>query len=383
MIIGIDASRAFGTARTGTENYSYHLITHMLRLTEARKHQFVLFVRAKTITPSELIRSGVQIVEIKLPYLWTQVGLAAATWQHKLDILWVPAHTLPILRNPRVRTVVTIHGLEYEWLPEYRNWFQRWYLPLSTQYAVGNADSLIAVSKFTQKQLVNRLNADIKRINVIHEGVDFGKSASRFMDTSSRQKVLNSWKLHDKGYILFVGTIQPRKNLAFLIEVYAQIDLQLRKQSKLVIAGSQGWMAEEVYLAPQIYGVSENVVFTGRVSEEELKALYQGALVYVQPSITEGFGLPVLEAMASLVPVVSSDGGALPEVVGNAGLVLPVCDNQNPNQKSVIVAKWVDGLTKVLSNPRLRERLIAAGKWRLREFGWDVAARSTLDYLVK
>jgi glycosyltransferase involved in cell wall biosynthesis len=135
-------------------------------------------------------------------------------------------------------------------------------------------------------------------------------------------------------------------------------------------------MSEEIYATPGKVGIEDEVIFTGRVSDPDVAALYQGALCYVQPSITEGFGLPILEAMAWGIPVVSSDGGALPEVVGEAGLVLPLGKKDG-------VALWVEGLSKMITQPRLRERLAAAGKWRVREFGWDKAARETLKELAR
>lgn len=174
MIIGVDASRAFISDKTGTENYSYHLINHLIRLPESRKHQFVLFTRPNAQLPPELAAyTHVLVKEIKWRYLWTQLGLAWQTWKKPhLDVLWVPAHTLPILRNPKVKTVVTIHGLEYRWLPEYKNLLQRWYLPLSTFYAVKRADQLIAVSQFTAQQLIKELRTNAKNIKVIPEGVE-------------------------------------------------------------------------------------------------------------------------------------------------------------------------------------------------------------------
>jgi hypothetical protein len=135
MVIGIDSSRAFVTDKTGTENYSYYLIKEMLRLPESRAHTFVLFTRLNSILPSEITGYSNVIVKIvRWKYLWTQVGLAWETWRKysvysipytvykNLDILWIPAHTLPVLRNPKIKTVVTIHGLEYKWLPEYKNY---------------------------------------------------------------------------------------------------------------------------------------------------------------------------------------------------------------------------------------------------------------------
>src|SRR3989344_2044970 len=162
---------------------------------------------------------GVILKEIPLPYLWTQAGLAARTWIDGLDVLWVPAHTLPVLRKPGIKTVVTIHGLEYEWLPAYENWLQRWYLPLSTQYAVHAASKIIAVSEFTKQELIRRLQARPGKITVVHEGYDPTFSLA----SANEQSVLKTYKLKPKSYLLFVGTVQPRKNLKRLIEVFSRL----------------------------------------------------------------------------------------------------------------------------------------------------------------
>ncbi len=120
MVIGIDCSRAFVKERTGTENYSYHLISEMLRLITSSEYSFVLFVRPNVIIPQWIEELGnVEVVIIKYRYLWTQVGLAMATWRRIHDVFWVPAHTFPVLRNPKVNTVVTIQGLEYNLLSDY------------------------------------------------------------------------------------------------------------------------------------------------------------------------------------------------------------------------------------------------------------------------
>jgi glycosyltransferase involved in cell wall biosynthesis len=373
MVIGIDSSRAFLSDKTGTENYSYHVIKEMLRLPESRLHTFVLFIRPNSILPQEIVGySNVIVKVIKLPYLWTQLGLAWETWRGTpLEVLWVPAHTLPLLRNSKVKTVVTIHGLEYQWLPEYKNLLQKWYLPLSTIYAANAATKLIAVSKFTQNQLVEELHTIPKKIKVIHEGVEFGGgevSQEQMKATLKKQGLLKD------GYILFVGTVQPRKNLEALIKAFADYARSFPDQ-KLVIAGSLGWMAEEILNAPTRYGVSEKVVFTGRVTDSELNALYRQALMYVQPSITEGFGLPVLEAMNSGLAVISSNGGALSEIVGTAGMIVKLGEN--------FVTALTETMVKVGSDQKLRRKLSAAGKKRVKDFTWVKAAKETLQLLLK
>jgi glycosyltransferase involved in cell wall biosynthesis len=374
MIIGIDCSRAFVSERTGTENYSYHLITQLLQLPEAKSHTFVLFTRPNALIPDSLQQNNVVIRPIKFRYLWTQLGLAWATWHApKLDILWVPAHTLPLWRMPGIKTVVTIHGLEYQWLPEYKNLLQRWYLPLSTYYAARSADALIAVSTFTKNQLTKEIHTNANKITVIQEGVE---TESRFNQPTKAQasSVLEKYDLADQRYILFVGTVQPRKNLEALIEAFTRVGKEF-PDLKLVIAGGVGWMAEAVLSAPTHNRIPEKVIFTGRVSDLELAALYGHAQLYVQPSLTEGFGLPVLEAMRWGVPVITSNGGALPETVGSAGLVVQLGNN--------FVSNLSRAMTQLMRDVSQRNALSAAGKKRVGTLSWRRAAKETLQVLLK
>ena len=399
MLIGIDASRAYISDKTGTENYSYHLINAMLRLPEAKSHIFVLFIRPNTIVPKKIVGySNVIVKEVKFKYLWTQVGLAWSTRgkfsnlkfsNSQIEVLWVPAHTLPLLRRGfgglggKLRTVVTIHGLEYQWLPEYKNWLQKWYLPLSTYYAAKYADKLIAVSQFTANQLKKELHTSSKKIKVVYEGVDFGQPEY------SENQLYQQFGITKKQYVLFVGTIQPRKNLVALIEAFALIAKDL-PGIKLVIAGAVGWDCEEVLRAPSRYGIQEKVVFTGRVGELELSQLYQGAALYVQPSLTEGFGLPVLEAMAHKVPVVSSDGGALKEVVGDGGVLVNL-KSQMPNPLRSEASSQIgddfamrlaDAMKQVLSSKKRQDSLISMGLKRVKSFTWEKAAKDSLEVIV-
>lgn len=368
----MDASRAFGEQRTGTEEYSFQLLTHLLALDEAKEHLWILYIRPQfLISNSKFLNNykNVQIINIPNKYLWTQGGLAYRTWVDKLDLLWVPAHTLPVLRRPGVTTVVTIHGIEYEWLPAYENALQRWYLPLSTKYAVLSAKKIIAVSEFTKKQLVERLGADEKKIKVIHEGVE--KNGKLIMD--NEKLILDKFNLQKRKFILFVGTVQPRKNLERLIQAFSYLtpDPSPSKgegKLKLVICGKLGWNYERVVELAQKNGV----VITGYISEAERDSLLRNALVYVQPSITEGFGLPVIEAMRAGVPVLSSNGGALAEIVGDAGILFDPLDIDDMSHK----------LSLVIDSHGLRNDLIRLGKKRVGEFSWQKAAEETYKYLT-
>ena len=187
-------------------------------------------------------------------------------------------------------------------------------------------------------------------------------------------------------YILFVGSVQPRKNLVTLIEAFSHFASGYVGDTvplKLVIAGGIGWEAEEILQAPSKFGVQEKVVFTGRVSDLELHKLYLGASMYVQPSITEGFGLPVLEAMNHGVPVITSDGGALSEIVGQAGMIVNLKSQMTNSQMGEqFVSRLARAMGRVANDQRLRKRLIAMGYERVKEFSWDKAAKATLEVIV-
>jgi len=350
MRIGIDASRAGDLQRTGTESYSYELITHLLALPEAKKHEWILYTKFPISNFQFPINFQISI--INMPRLWTQVGLAYKTWVDNLDVLWVPAHTLPVLAKPGLRKVVTIHGIEYEWLPAYENLLQRWYLPLSTKFACWAANKIIAVSKFTKNQLIERLGADPNKISVVYEGTNYVEPE-------------RSTKIRER-YILFIGTVQPRKNLVRLIEAFCKLKIE---NCKLVLAGKLGWNYQEVVDAAK----NKNVEITGFVSDQRRNELLKNALCYVQPSITEGFGLPVLEAMHAGIPVVSSKGGALAEIVGDAGLLF---DPYNIQEIS-------HSLSLVIHSHSLRKELISKGKERVKDFSWEKAAEQTYNILTR
>ncbi len=347
MIIGIDASRAGQNDRTGTENYSRELIEAMLQLPEAKKHQWRLYTRQN----------------IPWKRFWTQGGLALEIFKHPPDVLFIPAHTLPLMRLPRIRTVVTIHGLEYEYLPQYYQFPQKLYLNKSTEYAVRHADRLIAVSSWTKKQLVERLKADPKKISVIYEGV--GSRIVKAKDRQFKPDYLR-WIRHKynlpQHYLLFVGTIQPRKNLVRLIEA-------IPSGIQLVIAGKLGWMYDKILAAAK----DKPVKFIGRVADADLAALYKMAQAFVWPSLMEGFGLPILEAMTLGVPVITSTAGALPEVAGDAALLV---DPTKPQD----LAK---AIKLTLENEDLRQVLVEKGFRQAAKFSWEKAAKKTLAVLTE
>jgi glycosyltransferase involved in cell wall biosynthesis len=381
MVIGIDASRGFVEERTGTETYTYQSVLSLLKLADARKNKFYLYLylgqasRLRQILDKKVPgwQEFVSLREIRLPRLWTQVGLALRTWADPLDVLWVPAHTLPFFSNPNVKLVVTIHGLEYEFLPRYYGEWARWHLTWSTEMAVKRATKIIAVSNFTKQALVERLNADSSKIQVVYEGRGEEEASDRITESRVAHNLMNKYDIKPKSYILFVGTIQPRKNIIRLIEAFEKLNgSPAGKNIKLVISGKIGWQYEEILAAPSNLGLDGKIIFTGYTNKAEKDILMQNALVYVQPSLTEGFGLPVLEAMAKGIPVVSSTGGALPEVVGNAAVTFDPLDT----------IAMTRALGRVLENKELRKKLISKGYTRINQFSWGKTAEEILKIFM-
>jgi glycosyltransferase involved in cell wall biosynthesis len=170
------------------------------------------------------------------------------------------------------------------------------------------------------------------------------------------------------SYILYVGTIQPRKNLDMLIEAYARLRGEGTTTKKLVIAGRKGWLFKTLFARISALGLEQDVIFTGFVLDEELPHLYDGACLFVYLSLFEGFGLPPLEAMARGIPVVTSDTTSLPEVVGEAGIMV------SPRSLDGVV----EGMRHVLTDADLAEKLRQAGRVRARQFSWERTARETL-----
>lgn len=362
--IGVDVSRGFIKDKTGTETYSSELIKALLVLPEAAKFSWRLYAKEPI---KEDFGDNVKVVVIPWKRFWTQGGLALELRSHPVDTLFIPAHTLPVLRPKGIKTVVTIHGLEYEYLPQYYQFPQKLLLNRSTEYAVKHADQLIAVSNWTKKQLVGRLKANPKKISVIHEGVGqrFLHLKEHGLNKIYARQVRHKYSLPDK-YLLFVGTIQPRKNLVRLIEAVSLIG-----DINLVIAGKKGWLTEEIYAAPGKFGVKDRVRFIGRVADPDLPAVYALSSAFVWPSLMEGFGLPLLEAMACGVPIVTSDKGAIPEVVGEAALMV------DPQKVKDIAG----AINLVLENSDLRQALVEKGYRQVAQFSWIATAKKTLAVL--
>ncbi len=301
-----------------------------------------------------------------------------------VDLFHATEHLLP--RLSAIRTVFTLHDLIFLFHPEAHKPMNRWFLTLMMPRFLRAADAIIAVSECTKRDAVRCYGIPEEKITVIYEGVN---PRFRPADPEAIAAVRQKYGLPER-FILYVGTIEPRKNLTALLEAYtalmerpapcalrpATCDLRpatcdLRPATcdlRLMIVGKKGWLYEGFFRKLRELGLEDRVIFTGYVPDEDLPALYSAADLFVFPSLYEGFGLPVLEAMACGVPVVCSSTSSLPEVAGDAALLVPPTD----------VRALTEAMERALTDERLRARMRARGLERARRFSWERAAQGTL-----
>ena len=359
--LGIDASRALSTAPTGTEGYSYHLIRALLPYLSPDYRTRLYFRSA----PDPDVFPGAELRVIPFPRLWTHLRLSWEMARHPPDLLFVPAHVLPPVR-PR-RTLVTIHDLGYRYFPEAHPRRQRLYLDWSTRWNARVAGHILADSCATRDALVQAYGIDAAKITVAYPGYDSDLAPVR--DAGVLAAVRARYAIPGP-YILFMGRLQPRKNLARLIEAFARLAAD-RPALTLVLAGPAGWLAEPIHARVRELGLEARVLFPGYVAAADKAALLSGAAVFAYPSLYEGFGFPALEAQACGVPLLASATSSLPEVVGAGGLLV------DPLDTSAIAA----GLARLLDDNDLRHALIARGVANLRRFSWEATARAVLTVI--
>lgn len=347
MKIGIDIQTTLGQ-KTGFGFYVSNLVRELKKVD--RDNEYFLF-RPK------------QDEDLSAPkrFLWDQVILPRKAKEAKVDILHQPAFSAPIFYRGKV--VVTVHDIIAILFGEdipfgSRLYFARW-MPFSYR----RADFIITVSQSTKNDLVSHLGIEEEKIKVIYEAPSetfFKKIPQKEID-----KVKQKYQT-GKNFLLHIGTLNPRKNLEFLVSVFAEITKTF-PQYNLVITGKRGWYYESLFRLVKKLDLGKKVVFPGYVPDEDTPALYQGATIFLFPSLYEGFGLPPLEAMASGVPVVSSNTSSMPEVVAGAGVLL------SPKDKS----GWVEAIRGLLENKTLLRELQRKGKRQATLFSWQKTALET------
>ena len=360
MKIGIDASRAFLKERTGTEEYSYRLIKN-LTILDTSSHQIFLYVRNCKDIQFKL-PDNFFIKEIKRNKLWTQLGLSKEMRKNIVDVLFVPAHSIPFV-HPK-NTVVTIHGLEFKYFPESYSLKERIILEFNTLLAVKFSKKIIVPSENTKNDLIKLYKVKSEKIIVIHHG------------TSNVKFHVSSIKPQDKNIlnILFVGRLEKRKNLVNLVEAFNIFKNKKRldnENCKLILVGKEGFGFEKIKLAINQSLYKKDIIVKGYVSEVEKEDIFQKASILVLVSFYEGFGLPILEAMSHRVPVICSQMSSLPEIAGEAGLLV------NPND----IEEIAEAFKKIICNQDIKNDMIEKGLENVKKFSWKKCAKETMDVL--
>jgi len=362
MRIGIDAQMLCGVV-TGIERYASEITQEII----STNSDSVFFLYApKTLATDEWAATNVtvrsSVFKSRLgKILWSQTQLPYWTNKDNLDVFWGPTHRLPRLLSRKIARVVTIHDLVWkhagETMPRINRLTERCLMP----DAIRLADLVMADSRSTADAIAGEFPLVKDRIRMVHLGVTALPESLSF-DTLKLLGV-------DRPYFLFVGTLEPRKNLRRLLRAYALLDEIVRKQTLLVIAGGKGWGNVDLVSLVHSLGLTDSVRLVGYVSEEHLSTLYAHARFLAMPSLYEGFGLPLVEAMSFGVPVLTSSSSSLPEVAGDAGVLV---DPHNTNSIAY-------GLLQILKDDTLRNELAIRAKVNSARFSWKKAAKETME----
>lgn len=388
MKIWIDGYEANVPQRLGSNHVAYELIRHLEKIDRVNDCTILLPNPPLSDLPKERIGWRYRVLRPKR--LWTRIALPLAlyTARQKPDIFFSPTHYIPRFSPATVKKIATIFDLSFLHFPEMFTKEDLWKLQNWTKFSIRNADHIITISKFSKKDIVKQYGMTEDQITVAYPGYD----KEEFRVKSSRQgrgspeaaklkveEIRRKYKIGE-NYIICIGTIQPRKNLVRLIEAFARIvgseqggKLQLVIIGKTKGEGRQGWMYEDILQAPRNLGIESRVKFLGFVPTEDLSILLSGALVFIQPSLWEGFGIPAVEAMATGVPVIVSNVSSLPEVVGKAGLLVDPYSLDQIEQ----------AIRLVITDKKLRQKYSREGTVQAQRFSWDKMARVVLKVFEK
>jgi glycosyltransferase involved in cell wall biosynthesis len=350
----------------GISRYIYHLLVHLRSLDG--DDRFCVFVGRRPVdaalAPTPRFRwrpVGLPTARPAVRILWEQALQPGALRREGVDLLHSPAFVQPVLwRGP---SVVSFMDLSFLRFPRAFNRGNRLYLTTMARVAARRADHLLAISEHTRQDLIHLLGARPDRVTVTYCGVD---AAFRPLP-EAEVAAFRARRELPAEFILYLGTLEPRKNVPRLLDAYARLR-QRGTVPPLVLAGGRGWGDHPIDARVEALGLTDSVRFLGYVPTAELPLCYNAASVFVYPSLYEGFGLPPLEALACGTPVVASNASSLPEALGDAALLVDPRD----------VVALADALDAALGDAALRDRLRAAGPAQARRFSWRQMAEQTL-----
>lgn len=370
MRIGIDAT-ALPAQPVGAGNYIIQLIRALSVLEP--DVEYVIFAQRSGRALIDLPTSRQfhwRVVEDMAPAIrlvWEQVALPRLSRQAEIDVLHSLHYTRPLWLH--CASVVTFHDMTFFLYPKLHTRAKRIFFPLATRFSARRARAIIADSESTRQDIIRLLNVPGEKVFAVLLGVD--PSFRPMKDHGLMRRIGEHYHLPDK-FILYLGMVEPRKNLPLLVGAYKEL-VDRGTDHDLVVAGRFGWMYEDIFRQVESFGLKHRVHFTGYISQHDLPVVYNLASLFVYPTLYEGFGLPPLEAMACGVPVITTNVSSLPEIVGDAGVLIPVNDHE----------ALVTAMVQILKDQSLRAELASKGPLRAAQFTWERTARQTLEVYQK
>ena len=366
MKVGVDA-RMLSRPLTGIGRYTLEMCRALSKDSRVSLHLY---------SPSPLNPEVMQIFEsayIKtenwnnclLRQIWTESNLPRWVKKDGVDVFWGPAHRLPLWLPSTVSRVVTIHDLVWKYAGDTMRPLSRWLDRYQMPVAIRMADAVVTNSRATADSIEKEFHININKLSVIHLGASLSKNSKSFEE-------LHGQRIY-RPYFLFVGTLEPRKNLLRLLMAYSHLPDVLKDQSILVIAGGKGWGGVDVIDMVASLGIGKYVRILGYVDEATLSSLYANALFLAMPSLYEGFGLPLVEAMVHGTPVLTSNNSSMPEVAGDAGLLIDALD----------VESIKHGLKKLIINHGFRKALANNALANVQRFSWGAATDQLFSVFKK
>jgi glycosyltransferase involved in cell wall biosynthesis len=371
MIIGIDGNEANVENRVGVNTYAFELLHGLKKLESewSKNHSLIVYLKEKprkdlplesNFFKYRILSGSSQWIFLKLtPYLFNN--------PERLSLFFTPSHYVPpVARVPRVCAIMDLGYLEFS--EQFKRW-DFWQLKLWSAYSIFVSKVVIAISDSTKKDIVRHYKFASKKVTVTPLAYDKNKFNTT-RDLANMRRIKKKYSIVN-DYILFMSTLKPSKNVVGLISAWAMVSPEF-PEVQLIVAGKKGWMYQEIFEEVKRLNIREKVVFTDYVDEENKPDLIKGAKAFVLPSFWEGFGIDPLNSIASGVPVVVSSQGALPEVVGDAGVFV------DPYSTESIA----DGIRQVLRMTKGDyNSIVAKGIKRAQQFSWEATARKTLSLL--
>jgi len=373
--IGIDAADLCHKRIDGTRIYIYNLLERFGKV--APETLFYIYLKG-ALNPDLRYKKFPNYIERSdtFPLFWTQLKLPQMIKRDMPNVLWMPLHNIPVWRPKGVKTVITIHDLAFKLFPDLFPPKDLFMLNRLTAMAVKSADRIIAISHSTARDISEVYGVPPHKIRVIYHGYN---EKLFHLPSAEEKKQVNSvkskYRIPPKSkYLIFVGALQPRKNLGILVSAFERLKtLHTFRDWKLVLAGAEAWLIDDLKNQINDSIWKNDIIMTGNFTISDLPFLLWGAEIFVFPSLYEGFGIPILEAMACGVPVITSKNSSLVEVAGTNAIYFD----------ATRIDDLASSIKELEASPQKRKEMIRDGVEWAKRFNWDETAKKTYEFLIE